>query len=893
MKQPKFYTLPPSQSVLLHLTDLLLEQNQKDPFLLSVMQIILPTRRSVRKLKQLLLDNSPSSTLLLPKIHAINDLAPPFGSDFQPEMPATLRLGLMLKLLKAQKDIVPSLEMAQQLCTFIDQIHIEEANLSKLGMIIPDQFAHHWQLTLGFLNMLHQKWPQIVKQHGYAEPYIYRRQVWDSTISQWQNEPPSHPIIAAGITGDIPAVGRLLKCIAALPNGQVILPNVDLSLSADEWQTLKPSHPQYTHQRFFEREGIEFDAIQMFSDVKSRDQTITAMMKSDLSQDKVSISGMQCMEFETAHTEAEHVALIIREQLAKAEQTIAVVSSDRKFNKRLRAELQRWKIDIDDSAGISLSETALGQLILQSAELPDFEHDPTRTIALLKHPFITLGYTRPELLKLVRTLEAQVLRAPKNLKDLSSTLIERIVKRGQNNLIEFVNHWKRKTNSFLNKNAIPLKALLESHFSLLETLSTKDILWNNDAGQALVPQFQALMNHAEHMGQLTTQEYAHFLKIFLNSMTVHEPFSHPRVQLLGAIEARLLNADLVILTNMNEGSWPTASAPNPWLNRSMQNAIGLPDPDVQLGKEALDFTLALGHKQVILTRAMRNDGTLTNPSRWLLRLKTLAARHQANIALPTDLHAWHQLLDQPIYDIKINEPEPSPPVSTRPLTLTISDIDLLIKDAYAFYAKNILKLAPLDQMEVALTPALFGIWLHRILQHHPNAESLAQYQLEKNIDPIWAYQFESVKAWLLSRPEFNTIPDQLFTEEKFINCLHNLEIIGKADRIEVNPEGASIIDYKTGTLPTQQEIKTGLAPQLPLLAMLSKMKIHHLAYWDLKNQEIRKLDDSDAIIAFYDQILVTLFENYVKEDFTFKSSAITKSPYQHLKRAQEWLNNCN
>lgn len=905
MRPLKFYTLPPSNSVLSVLTDFLISHSKPDPFMLSRIHVILPTRRSVRKLKQQLLDKAPHSTLLLPKMQAINDLTPPLGTDILPEMPHALRLGLLFKLIKAEKShlkTIPSIELAQQLCAFIDTLQSEEVDLSGLTTIIPDQFAHHWQLSLTFMHMLKQKWPVLVQEQNYLEPWMYRRALWDATTQMWEKKSPEYCVIAAGLNGAVPAVGRLLKCIAALPQGQVILPGFDLTLALEDWQAIKPSHSQFSHRRFFEREGIDYKGVKLLPVTQERDLSFSSLMCDDLSQAKMNLGGVKILELETPQDEARSVALIIREKLATPNQTIAVVSADKKFGKRLRMELQRWNIEIDDSAGIPLCETALGQLMLLTAELRDFEDDPIRVLSILKHPSSCLWLPRPDLLRLVRILETHVLRARKDLSDLSSSLLERISHRCQpahkTNVIRLIKSWQDLAKPFLElnkKQAVPFKTILETHLNLLEHLSTQNILWGSEAGQALSPHLQRLLSYSECFESMTCSDYAHFLRIFLNQITLHEPFAHPRVQLLGPIEARLVQADLVILTDVNEGSWPKYPKINPWLNCSMQRAIGLPDQESQIGEEALDFTLALGNKDVILTRALRTDGNPTNPSRWLLRLKAIASCHNVDLTYPKNTYIWLHLLDQPSTELKIKEPAPCPPLSVRPLRLSISDIDLLLKDAYAFYAKNILKLYPLDPIEIAKTPALFGIWLHRILQNYPTAEQLSGFTSDEGIDPIWAYQFNRIKEWLLTQDEFNTPRHRLLTEEWLVRKWDPLEIVGKADRLQLTSEGIDVIDYKTGTVPTRQEIKDGYAPQLPLLALLAqnnlKQRILKLAYWDLKNQEIRTIEDPDSIIMFYQERLEQLFNSYLQPETTFQSSVLKNNSYQHLKRAQEWLNN--
>ena len=91
----------------------------------------------------------------------------------------------------------------------------------------------------------------------------------------------------------------------------------------------------------------------------------------------------------------------------------------------------------------------------------------------------------------------------------------------------------------------------------------------------------------------------------------------------GSREAREVQADLVILAGLNEGIWPQPAAPDPWLSRQMRLKLGLLLPERQIGLAAHDFQQALAARQVILTRATRDDEAQTVPSRWLDRLINL------------------------------------------------------------------------------------------------------------------------------------------------------------------------------------------------------------------------------------------------------------------------------
>ena len=66
--------------------------------------------------------------------------------------------------------------------------------------------------------------------------------------------------------------------------------------------------------------------------------------------------------------------------------------------------------------------------------------------------------------------------------------------------------------------------------------------------------------------------------------------THPRLSILGPLEARLLTADRIILGGLNEGVWPAKSKSDPFLSRGMRGAIGLSLPERRFGLAAHDFS---------------------------------------------------------------------------------------------------------------------------------------------------------------------------------------------------------------------------------------------------------------------------------------------------------------
>ena len=189
-------------------------------------------------------------------------------------------------------------------------------------------------------------------------------------------------------------------------------------------------------------------------------------------------------------------------------------------------------------------------------------------------------------------------------------------------------------------------------------------------------------------------DYPAFYRSLAEEVTIRlRAPTHPRIFIWEPYESRLQHPDVVVLGSLNEGTWPQAADPGPWLNRPMRQALGLPAPEERIGDAAHIFTSLLGVGQVYLTRAAKIDGVPTVPSRWLLRLQALLAGvgHAAQADRPW--LAWareRNALAGPARPVRA--PEPRPALALRPRQLSATTIERWIANPYAVFAERILGL---------------------------------------------------------------------------------------------------------------------------------------------------------------------------------------------------------
>ena len=323
------------------------------------------------------------------------------------------------------------------------------------------------------------------------------------------------------------------------------------------------------------------------------------------------------------------------------------------------------------------------------------------------------------------------------------------------------------------------------------------------------------------------------------------------------MEARMVRADVMILGGLNEGTFPKETEADPWMNRAMREEFGLPSLQRKIGLSSHDFVQAACAPEVILTRSEKVNGSPTIASRWLFRLDALIEK--MNLSWP-DTRSWIKLaqqFDRPEKVTPCTQPAPCPPRLARPQKLSVTQVEMWMRDPYSIYAKHILNLKPLEPLEKQPDMADFGSLVHAALEDFVQQKCSSSEELKELFDrklhtdlPLslvrfWLPRFERLAKWFTKKQmerkdhilkSFTEISGQFQITDHFT-------LTAKADRIDLLKNNTTtIIDYKTGSLPSKKEIFAGYAPQLPLEALLLEkggfkdlgtMDVSELLYWQL------------------------------------------------------------
>ncbi len=875
LRKRAVFTIPTHRSFSDSLVAGLIARFGRDPIALASGRILLPNNRAVRSLTEAFVRASGSG-LILPRLIPIGDpeiddriggALDPAGLDnpVPPAVDPLQRLLALAELVRAEgESSVEVVRMASELARTLDALLIEEVEPAKLADAALDapELARHWQVSLDRLQAILTLWPERLRELGAVDLAERRNVLLHRLAERWRAEPPPGFTVAAGITTAAPAVAAVLERVSMLPEGMVVLPGLALKSSVpdEEWDALGPdengrgeeTHPQFHLKLLLDRIGIARDEVRLWPRLglaASSPQRAMAGANAFVSahfSDKWSelkpaqrrLSGVRAAVFPDSAAEAQAIALAIREALEMPEKTVALVTPDRTLARRVSALLARWQIQADDSAGKPLSELPPGTLLLGIASAIAEELAPVTLLALLKHPLAGgVDEARRKWLDDVRLLDL-ALRGPRpapGLRGLDRHFEEKEADRKCRGCLAA---WKR-----VRPRLEPLEARVGAGLSeFVETLVAGaqelagDRGWRGQDGR-MAGELLADLQASEQAKRLdvTPGEAAILLSDLLEKKSVRPAYGgHPRVFIWGLLEARLQQANLMILGGLNEGVWPALPTPDPWLAPKIRANLKLPGLEYRIGLSAHDFASALGGREVLITRARRDSRSPTVASRFLLRLNALTG------GLPRDtrLERLTAALDDPGAPSPADRPAPCPPAEERPKRISVTAVDRLKADPFAFYAQAVLGLRSIDPVDADHSAAWKGTAVHAVLEEWLKRDDcdpdklmdraralLADETIHPMLRALWSPRLIEAIRWVEEEERNNQAAGRLpLAAEAWGEAeVSGVTLYGKADRIDrLDSDGLAIIDYKTGKAPAPKAIEAGFRLQLGLLGLLAR-----------------------------------------------------------------------
>ncbi|WP_428151769.1 double-strand break repair protein AddB [Brevundimonas sp.] len=901
---PRWFAIPAHRPFLEDLAAGVLDWlGDQAPETLSDATILLPNRRAARAFTSALSTLSGDRPVLLPQVRPLGDLEEdesPFtpgelGLDLPPAIAPLTRRFEMARLIVERHDETLSpmraLELADSLGAFLDSCHIEEVeDRERIADLAEADFAEHWQKSADFLGLVVKAWPERLAELGLVDASWRRTQLLRLLANRWDSHPPQGPVIAAGSTGTVKAAADVLKAVAKAPQGCVVLPGLDLDLSADAWDAIEEQHPQSALKRLLERAGTDRAAVrpwfrrpaepavearglarQRLVNEALRPAEATADWRTEIARLRadaadagqaadpiaLGLQGLSVVATRTEEDAAATIALMMRETLetphpdGKA-RTCALATPDLALGRRVAARLERWGVVADSSSGATLDQMPVGVLVDLAARFIADPLKPQTVLALIKHELTTLSEATPhavaELEKIAfrgpRTrdwtrIEARLTKAAETRRDgqpPSEGTLARLA-----GATALGGRLQALAGTAALGRATPLDQAARNLTTLVEALAGIDV-WAGPDGEAAASLLSQLIQGGASLGAVSPTDFAELVASLLHDTTVRTGgATHPSLRILGAIEARLVRADRMILAGLEEGVWPQGAPIDPFLSRPMRQTLGLPPPERRVGQTAQDFVQAACSPEAILIHSERRGGQPAVRSRWLWRLDMLTRGAGVEIDRPSETLAAARALDAPVarQGGLARRPAPKPPVDRRPRQLPVTGVERWVRDPYAVYARYVLNLRQLDRPGQSAEALARGqavhkaverltlSWpdilpddceaqitqlLHEELTHHgfEDASMAREQPLARNA-ARWLAGFE-----MRRRARGIEIRVEEEVAMTFDAPAGPFTLTAKADRIELSSTGASILDFKTGAAPSAKQVKSGFAPQLTL-----------------------------------------------------------------------------
>lgn len=901
--------------------------------------IFLPTHRACRALKELWVEPGAPAQIL-PRIVPLGNIedepliqhlllkdewAAQKLLALLPVVPDAQRRLHMQTLMKHRvgEDALPaySLALADDLLALLDECYAAQIGAEALKKVVPEALAAHWEISLRYLEVLIDAWPSLLKEQGVMERILRRNELLALLSHAWEQSPAATPVFVAGSTGSQKATANLLKTIAGLPQGQVLLAGLDTQSDSEIWESVEAGHPQFAFKQLLAHIGLTREDVQeLKNDSETQNTAFMELWRNALVPaehlhrwDAKTLAPQSLQEFhvldcrDDAH-EAKVAALLIREALEQPFKTVALITPDSQLAERAAAICQRYGLQLESTEGMPLAHTPAGVYVRLVATWMLNPTDPALLLALLQHPFTHAGMARHACLDAARELEKERLRGVIFNKGWGTYLAkkDRWQKELSAGAVALIRQMQSIADSMPLRNAqeVTLEEVLKQISQLLHQLTTDDAgvahLWQGADKEPLQTWFHHWQEAAPLSAPIPLTSVPHLLESMFAGEVVRKVYAqHPRISILTPMEARLLHFDRVILAGVNEGVWPASIEASPWISVAMRAAAGMAAQEEHVSQQALDFYLqACSAKECFVTYSHTAKGVPALPSRFVERAMAClqaqwgCSRNELKLKLKTPANWWADEMDKAERTKPAQPPAPCVGTAYWPgnvPALSATRIEKLLTNPYAIYVSKILGVTPLEPLDEAPQPKDNGQEFHAVLEEWYTSGKAGELQnFEQAYSELWTLAEARLKGFGLEAATY------VFWEKQWQDMLRHflmwdmaqpaaqaqiLETRGEAelfgwkisatpDRLELlKGKGLRIIDYKTGRAKPKKEIENKWLLQLPLTAILAQHNAFGetytqppsvMEYWHLKEDSPSSVPPADEAGPYIDEVLAGL-----------------------------------
>ncbi|MBI5626402.1 MAG: PD-(D/E)XK nuclease family protein [Nitrosomonadales bacterium] len=517
--------------------------------------------------------------------------------------------------------------------------------------------------------------------------------------------------------------------------------------------------------------------------------------------------------------EARAAAMQVRRWLAAGKHDIAIVAQDRVVARRMRALLERAQVLVADETGWTFDTLSVSTVLdrwLTALQSDFYHHD---LLDLLKSPFIFADMTASERKAAVYQLE-QLLRKQGVVAGLEKfialaeheTALHQPLARLRQAAMLLEQGRKRTLAEWL-------EALRES----LRVLGIDTGLQRDEAGAQLLLALDVWRHELEaDEGRYRFAEWRRWLAQQLGTQTYRDSSIDSPVRFTHLAATRWRVFDAVLLLGCDADHLPSVADGGRWFNDAVRGVLNLSTRSTYAARQRDDLLslLALNDCALVTWQKDRNgEKGLLSP--YLEMLRDLHILAHGDDLSECELHAYLAAEEGHKVDLpQAVQPAPSVATEAVPASVSISAYNSLVACPYQFYARHILRLNELDEVQEGIEKRDYGERVHDILcrfherypqvSGHPADElDAALRQISEEVFADLLQQEFAARAWLARW--FAALPAYLEwqaeneaqgwryaeAESAFDWELEGVRLRGRIDRLDVNGQEKRVLDYKT------------------------------------------------------------------------------------------------
>jgi ATP-dependent helicase/nuclease subunit B len=809
-------------------------------------KIFLPNHRNCRELKKHILSESVKS-LFASEVGVFSDC---LVFDEQQI------IFLLMHLLKIENNDIPIntlYDLAENLRTFIKKMIMNDIDFSQIN----------WSTAAEYFNL-----NKILKSNEVSSIIDLAK----ASVRQFIESLSGQKIIAIGICDDSYYSTLFLKNVVSSLNGMVIT----LGLESCQYKNYETSNNIINLIQ--SRHSFSAPPILSISSIDDFESPCKIKME----------------EFVSRSDEAFGIALAVRNAIFE-KQKVLIVSPDKILTKKIKSELLRWNIFANDSMGDEFSRTSDGIIVATAMDVLKNRYNTVDVINFLKmnRDYLGIVYELEHFFRKRQTVPSFFFRAF----DLWEPQVE------YQALVETIDKMKKNLINFdTAKTFSEWFDICQQLISIVNTSSAEKFL--EISGEYLA--------NSIYLSQMSFVEFDLLVKRILSSVTRASIEYTNNVIILGVIESQLSDTDLVIIAGANEEIW--FANDYSWTHELMPQALRNINERKDLTRCILERLLH--KKSILITRSEIINGIRHQECKYITKFV-----ENSQIKKSDELKKLISSADGICNSETIPFCPPNPGLHMRPQKIWVSDIDLLVNNPYAFHAKRILKLSEGNYINEPKN--VRGNYIHKVLEEFiksaKDTSSITElnYYAKKVLRNKWLLPSDFGLWFFKTKKIFSFVVDnvdsacQHFAEVNG-NCTlqiapnYSIDLCCKVDRIDMHPNGyLSIVDYKTGMVPSKSQVKSGVKMQLPVEAIiarangfkLGKTEVEQLLFWELGGidgaksviitNDLKETDElSDATIEELKKVIRKY--NVLGDPYEINADYPYDKAYMHLARVAEW-----